>query len=233
MKPVTMAWLVPLFALLLLAGCSAIPAACRGLEAGQRSKCILDTATAQQNAGLCDTIQNEGFRAWCLTSVANATNSAAPCERIATPEVRDNCKREVFLAHGRVDECGGLSTAVRDGCFDSAARDTHDWRLCLNMSFTPLREACIESISREVGDPRGCLALLPSTKSRDSCIFLLSIAANSTGTCGNIIDPEMSDYCILNIAIKQRNSSICDAIETNGTLYACRQLVRNSTAQRP
>jgi hypothetical protein len=234
MKPVTMAWLVPLLALLLLAGCSRIPATCRGLDAGQQNKCILDAATTQQDVRLCDTIQNDGFRAWCITSVANATNSTAACESIADASAREFCKRDVIVSHGSFDECQSIGQPARDDCLDAAARSTLDWRRCLGMADGTPRESCIEEVARLARDPQGCIALAPQNRGRDGCLFLTSIAANSTETCNQISDPQFAGYCVISIAVNQQNISLCDTISPGNYSFACRQLVRNATTtQRP
>jgi hypothetical protein len=234
MKPVTVAWFVLLIVLFLLAGCSRQPTLCSGLETSQQNKCILDAATAQQDAHLCNSIQNDGFRTWCISSVANASNSTATCESIANGSAREFCKRDVIVSHSSFAECQSIGQPARDDCFDAAARSTLDWRPCLGMTEGTPRESCLEDVARLAKDPQGCLALAPQNRGRDGCLFITSIAANSPATCSQIADTQFAAYCVINIAVNQRNISLCNTVTPGNYSPACRQLVRNATtAQQP
>lgn len=222
--------LILLFAMLAflgtLAACSLAPAHCTSLmTSDERNFCILNAATTAKDAQLCRAIPQEDFRTWCYTSVGNATNDPAACDGITNAAQRGFCKQDVLIENGRYDECASLENASQANCYDAAARASGDWRRCLNLSFGSLREACIEDLARQVRDPNGCLALQLTTPTRDDCLFSLSISANDSDTCAQIVDPTLSAFCTLNVAVKLKDLNLCSDIGANGTAYLCRSLI--------
>jgi hypothetical protein len=216
-------------ALVLTNGCTKAPDACRALQGSEKNKCIIDAAVAQRNPKLCEQFKENIFNAWCFTDVANVTNSTAPCEGIIDPRSREFCRRDVFLQQGIESACAALDhVPARDSCYAEFARRDADWRLCLNITPGTLREQCIDTASRKATDPEGCLVLDKSDLARDSCLFALSIMKKNPDTCTDISDSESAAYCILNVAVRLQNASLCPRLAANGSVALCEQLVQEA-----
>jgi hypothetical protein len=213
-------------ALVLTNGCSKAPDACRTLQGSEKSKCIIDAAVEQRDARLCEQFKDNVYNAWCFTDVANATKSTAPCEGIIDPRSREFCRRDIFLMQGDVRRCSELiHVPARESCLEGFARLENDWRICLDIAPGDFREQCIDRESRAAADPVGCLELDPLGTRHDACLFSLSISALNADTCANLTSSESAAYCVLNVAVRQKNETLCARVPN---VALCKELVRQN-----
>lgn len=220
--------------LIVLSACSntsSYPKSCRNLEGNQRDVCTIKLATSEHNADLCSAIEKESFNTWCLTDVAKTTENISVCDRIKDQRSQEFCKRDIIVKSGDANSCGSLTGTARDDCYDRIAINSSDWHICLNMSEKTgsYRDECIDKNSRKELNPYGCLEIRPG-KLRESCLFSMSIASDTLETCNDIINETFSEFCVVNIASKRQDTSVCDLLQGKKYHTLCVQAA-NGTAK--
>jgi len=196
--------------IIFVAACTALPPECKGIESENgRQVCMVDSAVAAKDATLCGKITATALQTDCYSRIAAVTNDPALCVKVAE-QSRAFCERDVVIANGDAAGCAALSETPKDDCYSHFAQNETEWRHCLNIANRAQRDLCLEEISRKANDPWGCVKLTDIYPNRESCIFALSIATNTTETCHELLEREDFNFCIINIAAKTQQPELCE-----------------------
>jgi hypothetical protein len=110
--------------------------------------------------------------------------------------------------------CEGRDTGTRNLCYVHYASEAKDVSLCDNL----VDEDSILSCKADVTQVPG---LCTNIKNGDQKFYCQAKAKRDFNICGWIVDPDMGQYCILELAISQADKSLCEKIVDDSKRDLC------------
>jgi hypothetical protein len=185
---------------------------CASIETvGTRQVCIEFIARPRDPA-ICDRLTDHDDRDHCLLVFAGRLPDV--CDRISSPERQDEC----FTAASRVHPGSGeLCARVRGGlaqqsCYRSAAQASP--LLCEHVGLKaddPVRIECYDNAVANNTEASLC-AKIPGARSAAVCLRHTGQRTGSAETCRRITIPEERDECLLSVAVRNQDESLCFAM---------------------
>ena len=143
---------------------------CTGLVDPEKTDCVIQAAVKQQNAGYCDSLNQEKVE-WCKKDVVVAQGASSGCEALPTKEVKNQC----FFDFGYQTDNGDA---------------------CQNISDRQWADECLRYIAQHTRDTASCeLIFYPDFK--DDCFLNVAVDSQNISLCERILDSETKQDCKL------------------------------------
>ncbi|MCC7552349.1 hypothetical protein KO317_01640 [Candidatus Micrarchaeota archaeon] len=160
-----------------------------------KDKCLADYAWHTKDESLCRKItqENSQWKKHCYLAIAVTEMDCKKCnfDTLGQSSEKDECRREYARLTGDTSCCTDLwSKSWENDCYRQAAFDNNNPSLCNGITNHYHRWQCYQGVFNS-GNPK------------------------EIEECRNISDLEWEGRCIINIAVLQNNSEICEEITTN------------------
>lgn len=149
----------------------------------EKNLCLKSLAVQNKNLALCDKISNQTRRDECYRELAEGLNDFKICNKISLEYLRISCFLNIGIANNDLKIC------------DFAGKE---------------RNHCYKSVAIALKDKSICERIDVDYFNRPSCFSSCAIENNDLDLCKSVKDFTPREYCILEIAKKRGDASICD-----------------------
>jgi hypothetical protein len=169
--------------------------------------------------------------------IAEKSGDPKPCATIRKSYLRDNCYENVAEIIKDPIICNSIDDSkIKEQCFGNAqkelAKKNDNYQLCFSITRKDLRGDCFGDIANKAKDIQICDFIGDDNKYyKDKCYdrvyMTIAITSNEESVCANIIGKKIKD-CYYQIALKKKDSQICNLIESDFDKKRCRLNVKKS-----
>ncbi|MFH1225586.1 MAG: hypothetical protein V1676_07340 [Candidatus Diapherotrites archaeon] len=184
-------------------------------DIGKADSCVYDVAKLKGDSGICAYVsgaisKGEYARDNCYLGVA--PGSVSTCGRLIDEARKQAC----YINLAKCEDI--ISDENRVNCYDTAARNSSSYELCLNIplgKYKEKREACIEETATANPSKEAC-GMIAKEEPRYACYKEVGVSLNSLEIC-NLIQNRRAvrDDCVLEIAKATDNAELCKEIIAN------------------
>ncbi len=144
------------------------------------------------SAGYCDHQLYQWQRDYCFINIATSFDDISYCYKITNKTYQNDCARNYALKHKRLDICDNLSDLQnKHSCYNGIGIKTNNISLC-----------------SKYGEPKY------------DCVKYFVLAQNDSRLCDKLYITAQ-DHCKLEMAIKNKNLTICENITDYGYKSLC------------
>lgn len=177
----------------------------------QGDSCRMSAALANLDARECTRIDSETIQSQCFSQVALAKNESTVCGNIKDSRIAAFCIAGVATARHDVATCRAIGIAsARDACLYDLA-PLLNVSLCGDIAQSAYGDDCAYDLALVRNDATSCLNI--DERGRQyKCILIVAADTNSTQTCSLITDAEWGAWCKINLAVKNKDRTICEEV---------------------
>lgn len=181
--------------------------------------CISGVAKAKKDVSLCEPIENPAHRNPCIEGVAAAKKDVSLCNMIEENSSRDDCIVEVAIAAEDPSLCSQLSSSLdywKYQCLMNVGMAAQDMEVCNRIPLESraeedMAEKCIKNVSS--GKNQGVCNQISDAEFRDYyCLTQIALEQKDVSVCDRITDKERKNNCIKVVAIARRDVTLCEKI---------------------
>jgi len=159
-----------------------------------KDKCFINLAEYYKDSGICLYINDSHSRNKCYYNLAEVMKNISLCDPIVEDYYRDSCYKT-------------LSIAISDPVLCEKIKNVRGFR-----------EDCYAAMAPGRGDPELCEKVVDSVSLRSNCFEDVATHNLDPAICDRM---ELPAYCIMNLAKKMRNSSVCERMKDEGYRDDC------------
>jgi len=162
------------------------------------------------------TISNNIYRGICLKDVAIASKDASICTKInyffyEGENVKDSCIESLIYNISDENICLSVSDSdLKDDCLLQAALKTKNLDVCNLISSEGKLNECVENLENYL--PAKSCEELNSETEKSECLMNRAIENEDSSICESIANFDIQGNCFSSIAVSQTNSSLCEKI---------------------
>ncbi|VVC03604.1 Uncharacterised protein [Candidatus Burarchaeum australiense] len=200
--------------------------------------CYRDVAKMLGDPSVCNSMVASGRERFCYWPIITRKPSIGgtynftldQCSKIVNPEWKWLCVSEVAQRDGDLAICDiipsvGQPASTREFCLQHVGK-VGSATYCESFQNGTGKDGCYRDLAKMLGDPSICNSIVDNATRNTYCYWEIILGVTATGAykyeftldqCLAISDENVKWTCIIDLADRTRNKTICDSIPANAT----------------